>query len=679
MKDDKFTNRLIHEKSPYLLQHAHNPVNWYPWGEEAFETARKHNKPVFLSIGYSTCHWCHVMARESFEDPEIADMLNEKFVAVKVDREERPDIDAVYMEACQMMTGTGGWPLTVITTPEGEPFFAGTYFPAEDRAGMPGLKTILERVALLWERDPGTVIETAGDVVRALKKQSRPGDVRLEIVERAFEALKRGFDRTHGGFGSGQKFPVPQHIHFLLRHHIKRKDEVALEMVNLTLERMRYGGIYDHLGYGFHRYAVEPSWTIPHFEKMLYDQALILTAYLDAFSVTGRELYRDTSLEITEYVLRDMQSPAGGFYSAEDAESEGVEGKYYLWRASEIRELLGDEAPLVMSYFNVLEDGNCAGELRGENILHVRSPEKVAEEYGITTDELRERIDNARRVLLERRLERTPPSRDDKVLTDWNGLMIGALARCHRITGSPEALKSSRKCLGFIRNNLWVDGRLMHRYREGEAAIGGSLDDHAFLIWGLLEMYDATFKEKYLKMALELSEVLKENFMAPDGGFYFTNDSCGLIVRRKDSLEGAIPSGNSVHMLNLLRLGSILEDDELTRMARGIVSAFASRIKSAPSAHTFLLSHLEWALKGGRSLTVICPHTPGILEGLRRELIPDFTITLKDEASDWSFAPGHLRSKGMVNGKCTYYLCDPEKCYPPSTDDNEILEYIRGV
>jgi len=670
---DEYTNSLIKEKSPYLLQHAHNPVNWYPWGDDAFRRAIAERKPIFLSIGYSTCHWCHVMARESFENPEIADILNREFVAVKVDREERPDIDAIYMRVCQMMTGSGGWPLTIIMTPEGEPFFAGTYFPPDDRGGAPGLRTILERIALLWKNDPDGIAETARKVVEALKEKSSSYQIKLETVDMAYEYLRRNFDRKNGGFGSQQKFPTSHNIHFLLTYHLRRGDGEALEMVRLTLERMRYGGIYDQLGYGFHRYAVEPTWTIPHFEKMLYDQALTMTAYLEAFQVTGEELHRRTALEISEYVRRDLQSPEGAFYSAVDAESGGVEGGYYLWRASEIREALGDDADIVMRYFNVLEDGNFRGEVRGENILHVDSPEGVAEEFNLTLDELNERIEEARRVLLTRRLERQAPAVDDKILTDWNGLMIGALARCSKVLDHDESLRAAEGCLEFIEDKMMSHGMLLHRYRDGEAAINGKLDDYAFLIWGLLEMYDATLREGYIRKALELTETLRDNFRDSDGGFYLTDDP-DVIVRPKESVDGAIPSGNSVHMQNLLRLGGILEDDELIAEARGILGAFARRAESSPGAHTFLLSSAEWAIHGGRSLVVVCSGEPEIPAVLRKTLIPDFTLTVMGK--DWSFAPPHLNEKVALGDGCTYYLCDRKTCHPPTEDPEWIMEYL---
>ena len=672
---DEYTNSLIKEKSPYLLQHAHNPVNWYPWGDDAFRKALAERKPIFLSIGYSTCHWCHVMARESFENPEIADILNRDFVSVKVDREERPDIDAIYMRVCQMMTGAGGWPLTIIMTPEGEPFFAGTYFPPEDRGGVPGLKTILERVVMLWKKDADGIAETARKVVEALKEKPASYQIKPETVDMAYEYLRRNFDRKNGGFGSQQKFPTPHNIHFLLTYHLRRGEGEALEMVRLTLERMRYGGIYDQLGYGFHRYSVEPTWTIPHFEKMLYDQALAMTAYLEAFQVTGDELHQRTALEISEYVLRDLKSPEGGFYSAVDAESGGVEGGYYLWRASEIQEALGDDADLVMRYFNVLEDGNFRGEVRGANILHVDSPERVAEEFNLTLDELNERIEEARRVLLERRLEREAPSVDDKVLTDWNGLMIGALARCSRVLDHDESLRAAEGCLEFIEGRLMSDGRLLHRYRDGEAAINGKLDDYAFLIWGLLEMYDATLREGYIRKALELTETLRDNFRDSDGGFYLTDDP-DVIVRPKESMDGAIPSGNSVHMQNLLRLGGLLEDEELIEEARGILKAFSRRVESSPGAHTFLLSSAEWAVYGGRSLVVVCSGEPEIPAVLRKTLIPDFTLTVMGGSGDWSFAPAHLNEKVALGDGCTYYLCDGSKCHPPAEDPERVIEYL---
>ncbi|HJX13904.1 MAG TPA: thioredoxin domain-containing protein, partial [Dehalococcoidales bacterium] len=525
MSDNK-RNRLAREKSPYLLQHAANPVDWYPWGDEAFGKAARENKPVFLSIGYSTCHWCHVMAHESFEDPEVGRLLNEGFVAVKVDREERPDIDMLYMTVCQAMTGSGGWPLTILLTPDRRPFYAGTYIPRESRYGRLGLLELLPRIRELWTTRPNDLPDSAARITATLQRAVAlpPGaELGEDVLHRAWEELAPRFDTRYGGFGTAPKFPSPHNLTFLLRYGKRTGREEARDMVERTLRAMRRGGIHDHIGFGFHRYATDPTWLVPHFEKMLYDQALLATAYLEAYQATGREEYARTAREIFTYVRRDMTAPEGAFYTAEDADSEGVEGKFYVWTSAEIKQILAPgEADLFTRVFNIREEGNFADGAEsgrtGHNIPHLTRPlEEISAELQIPLSKLEQKLEAIRRKLFTHREQRVRPHRDDKILTDWNGLMIAALALGARALGEPEYAAAARQAADFILNNLvGPDGRLLHRYRDGEAAIPAHLDDYAFLVHGLVELYEATFEVGYLERALALNRQLLEHFW--DGG-----------------------------------------------------------------------------------------------------------------------------------------------------------------
>ncbi|MDQ7785669.1 MAG: thioredoxin domain-containing protein, partial [Desulfomonilaceae bacterium] len=507
-------NRLLNEKSPYLLQHAYNPVDWYPWGPEAFEKARTEQKPIFLSIGYSTCHWCHVMEHESFENEETAALMNGTFVSIKVDREERPDLDHLYMSVAQMMTGRGGWPLNVIMTPDKRPFFAGTYFPKESRFGRIGMDDLCNRIAELWSTRRDEVLQSAGKIVSAIRQvpDEQPGEAPdKSVLESAFRQLSQRFDPRRGGFGEAPKFPTPHNMLFLLRYWKRTGDSSALHMVEKTLEALRRGGVYDHVGFGFHRYSTDAEWLVPHFEKMLYDQAMLATAYLEAYQATGNDLYGRTADEIFTYVLRDMTSPQGGFYSAEDADSEGEEGKFYVWTLEEVRRILDDEeAEAVTEAFSLTADGNfreeATGRITGANIPHMRkSLDQVARTLDIPVEHARDLVERARRKLFEAREKRIHPHKDDKILTDWNGLMIAALAKGARVLGKPEYARAAAQAADFILGTLRSgDGRLLHRYRDGEAGLPAHVDDYAFFIWGLLELYEASFEVKYLKTALDL-------------------------------------------------------------------------------------------------------------------------------------------------------------------------------
>ncbi|MCH7505594.1 thioredoxin domain-containing protein, partial [PVC group bacterium] len=604
---EEYTNRLINEKSPYLLQHAHNPVDWYPWGDEAFEKAKKENKPVFISVGYSTCHWCHVMEEESFSNPEIAKIMNDNFVSIKVDREERPDVDNYYMSAVQAMTGSGGWPMSVFLTPEGKPFYGGTYFPPDDRWGRPGFATILNTMADKWKNDRENLLESAQDMssrLQALVSRSTSSKTKIseEILEKGFRSFVTQFDSRYGGFGV-PKFPRSHTLSFLLRYWQRVKDAKALEMVEKTLQAMARGGIYDHIGGGFHRYSTDAKWRVPHFEKMLYDQAIIAKAYLEAYQVTGNESYADMARDIFDYVLRDMTDVQGGFYSAEDADSSVVlddnkvaakkrEGAFYVWSKDEIKKYLEPVKAKIFSYhYGVESGGNVArdpfGEFKKKNILYVVSNvEKTALEFKKSQKEIQSILEESKAILFDIRAKRPRPYLDDKVLTDWNGLMISSLAYGARVLENKRYEIAARKAADFILKEMKrSDGRLLHRWREGDAGIPGFLEDYAFFTNGLYDLYEATFDTRYLKEAKYLSEEMIRLFAdKTSGGFYFTShDTKENFGRTKEIYDGATPSGNSVAALALLRVGRLTVSQNLEDQAYKTLEAFSGSLAQSPS------------------------------------------------------------------------------------------------
>ncbi len=610
---EKTSNWLSSEVSPYLLQHAENPVNWHPWGPEALERAREEDKPIFHSIGYSTCHWCHVMAHESFEDPEVAALLNEHFVSIKVDREERPDIDGVYMTACQIMTGGGGWPLTILMTSDGRPFFAGTYIPKTARGGKAGMTELIATMGGLWAAKREELLDIAEEMTGAVRTVSgaagkggeggRPGEA--EIVK-GYRSLHSRYDAEHGGFGTAPKFPSAHNVLLVLRHWERSGENIALTMMERTLEAMCLGGMYDHVGYGFHRYSTDARWFLPHFEKMLYDQAMLAMAYLEGYQIAEDPLFRRTAQDVLEYVLRDLTSAEWGFYTGEDADSEGEEGKYYVWTEGELNSLLGVDAELFMKAFNTESGGNfrdeASGERAGANILHLtKRREALAREWGMDPEGLRARLEEARVRLFEARRKRVPPLKDDKILTDNNGLMIAAMAIAGRVLEDDNYTDAAERAAQFIRGSLTDgDGRLVHRYRDGAAGIPGMVDDYAFMIWGLLELHETTEDDSHLEWALKLNEQLLEHFWDNDsGGFYQTpDDGEKLLVRRKEIYDGAIPSGNSVAMHNMLRLGKLKRKKALTERAWAIAEAFGEEVRTQPMGHSHLLGGVMLGLKG---------------------------------------------------------------------------------
>jgi uncharacterized protein YyaL (SSP411 family) len=690
------TNQLINETSPYLLQHAHNPVDWYPWGTEAFERAQRENKPVFLSIGYSTCHWCHVMAHESFENPEVARLMNEAFISIKVDREERPDLDNVYMSACQLMIGSGGWPLSIIMTPDKKPFFAATYIPREGRFGLIGMTELIPHIKELWAARRGEALSLSNEIATILQKTSQdtPGEELDEAtLELTYEQLAQRFDGQHAGFGSAPKFPTPHNLLFLLRYWKRGGNKAALNMVEKTLQTMRRGGIYDHVGFGFHRYSTDSQWLVPHFEKMLYDQAMLAMAYTEAYQATGKENYGRTAREIFTYVLRDMTAPEGGFCSAEDADSEGKEGKFYLWTQEQVRQALGnDEADFVASVFNIEKDGNFAeqatGKRSGVNILHSRKTlGELASDLNLSQHDLWRRLEVIQQKLFAYREKRVHPMKDDKILTDWNGLMIAALAKGAQAFDEPEYAEAACRAADFIIGNMRKpDGRLLHRYRDGQAGVEANLDDYAFLVWGLIELYEAIFNTKYLRIALELTGDMVRHFWDKDGGgLYLTpDDGESLFVRKREIYDGAIPSGNSVAMLNLLRLGRMTATSDLEEKAARIGSAFSRSVKQLPSAHTQLMVALDFGIGPCYEVVIAgkaeAEDTKAMVKALRTRFLPNKVVLLNPderESPEIAKLAEFTKNQSSIGGKATAYICMNYNCELPTTDIAKMLELLN--
>jgi hypothetical protein len=569
------TNRLINETSPYLLQHAYNPVNWYPWSSEAFEAAKKKDKPVFLSIGYSTCHWCHVMEEESFSDKRIAQILNEHFISIKVDREGRPDVDAVYMKAVQVLTGSGGWPLSVFLTPQKEPFYGGTYFPPQEMYGRPSFERILLAIAQAWKDRRTELIESAGTIVQALvsmNEQAKPETLSLDILKNTNTYLKNIFDSTSGGFGAAPKFPQPGNLSFLLAYWHRTKDPQLLAMVELTLQAMAKGGIYDHLGGGFHRYSTDTQWLVPHFEKMLYDQSMLSKVYIQAFQITGKTIYKKIACEIFDYVLRDMTDAKGGFYSAEDADSEGKEGTFYLWRPEEIQNVIGQKpADIFNRYYGVTYEGNFEDR---KSILHVtQTTEQLTKKSGQEPAEIENILAQCRDKLLQNRSKRPRPHRDDKVISAWNGLMISSLACGGAAFGEQKYVSTAEKCARFILDTLLQRGRLMRYYRNGKTVTPAMLDDYAFMAMGLVDLYEADFDAAWLGEVKKLTQQMIELFGKEDGSFNTTGkDAEYPLLRDSSAYDGEVPSGNSIAAMVLLKLGRMTMEQSFTARAKSLLN-----------------------------------------------------------------------------------------------------------
>ena len=703
------TNALAREKSPYLLQHAHNPVHWLPWGDEAFARARRENKPIFLSVGYSTCHWCHVMAHESFENPQIAKLMNEHFVNVKVDREERPDVDRVYMTYVQATSGGGGWPMSVFLTPDLKPFFGGTYFPPEDRYGRPGFPTVLLRLAEAWEKDRENVSAAAANAIIALREYTGGGAAKSDlpgrgVLDTAFSQFARTFDEELGGFGGAPKFPRPSALNFLFRHYAgqvadSHDGKISASMALLTLRSMAAGGMHDQLGGGFHRYSVDRFWHVPHYEKMLYDQAQLAVSYLEAFQITGDARYSATARDILDYVRREMTGKGGGFYSAEDADSllehgkpEHREGAFYVWTKDEIDRVLGDDAPLFDRVHGVEAGGNSPagsdphGELAGKNTLIRRMTDTdAAKFFQKPEDEIAKRLATARAQLLEVRAKRPRPHLDDKIITAWNGLMISAFARAAQVLEEPVYLASAQESAHFIRRELWKDGSLARSYREGAGAVKGFCDDYAFLIAGLLYLYEADFDVAWLQWALELQARQDALFADTNGGYFSVAEGDpSILLRMKEDYDGAEPSPNSIAALNLLRLGQITGRDEFRERAVKTLAAFAAQMTKAPTSVPQMLCALDASLAKPGQIVIAgrrdAADTRALLREVHAHFMPNKLILLADGGAGQQWLGERLeflRTAGPIDGRAAAFVCEDFVCQLPVTDPGRLRELLR--
>jgi hypothetical protein len=687
----RHTNRLINEKSPYLLQHANNPVNWFPWGEEALNKAKVEDKPIFLSIGYSTCHWCHVMEKESFEDADTAALINDSFVSIKVDREERPDIDGIYMSVCQMLTGSGGWPLTIIMTPERKPFFAGTYFPKNDRFGKNGLLTLIPKIMDLWNNRRQELLDSSVEITEAIKRSSRiiPGEESgEELFHRAFDEFKKKYDPEFGGFGNAPKFPTPHNLTFLLRYWKRYKNNMALGMVENTLTKMRLGGIYDQIGYGFHRYSTDQKWLVPHFEKMLYDQALLVPVYLEAYQATNNELFLETAEEILKYVMREMTSSNGGFYSAEDADSEGEEGKFYLWTEDEIKNIIQEDEDFAIYLFNIKRDGNWIDPVSANkiktNIVHLnRKLEDIADDLKCPAETVKERIIKICNLLFEHREHRIHPFKDDKILTDWNSLMITAFAKAAQVTGNEVYISFARTGADFISEYLTdKSGKLLHSYRDGDSSIAGNLDDYAFYIQALLDLYETNFSISHLDDAKYMLDLAIHDFWDEEtGGFFFSaKDNRELIANLKEIYDGAIPSGNSIMILNLLRMSKITSNTDYEEKAAMMNRAFSPIISRSPSVFSQSLAGYDFAF--GPSLEIVISSNEYdhyaylMIKEIRRYYMPSKIVLLKTASNNLQKIAPYITGQNPIDGKATVYLCRNFSCDYPITDYKKIGEAL---
>jgi uncharacterized protein YyaL (SSP411 family) len=685
MSEHKHANHLINETSPYLQQHAHNPVDWYPWNEEALARSRAEDKPILLSIGYSACHWCHVMERESFEDEEIARVMNENFVNIKVDREERPDLDQIYMNAVQMMTGHGGWPLTVFLTPDLVPFYGGTYFPPVDRHNIPGFPRVLLGVAQGYRANPEEIAQTASSVLGELRRMSAAresnGALGAELLDTAARSLSRSYDPRYGGFGSAPKFPSPMSLEFLLLTYKRTGDEEALQKVTHTCRRMAEGGMYDQLGGGFHRYSTDARWLVPHFEKMLYDNAQLSRLYLHVFQVTGDEFFRRIAEETFEYVLREMTDQSGGFYSTQDADSEGVEGKFFVWSKDEIAQLLGEEdATLFSAYYGVTAEGN----FEDENILNVPRPAaEVARELNVSTEQLREAVVRGRDVLFEIREKRIKPGRDEKMIAAWNGMMLASFAEAAAVLDREDFSEVARKNAGFILDNLRPDSRLLHVYKDGEAKHHAFLDDYAWVASALYTLYETTGESRWLRESLALAEeMIAEFWDAEDGGFFYTGASGEkLIVRHKDFFDNATPSGNSVAADLLLRLAALTENEGYARKAVATFRLVRDALERYPSAFGYMLGALDFHLATPREIVIVGGADDPATHALKREVwdrfIPHKVVAAsvgEDEAAT-NLVP-LLRDRVRIGGRPTVYVCENYACLQPVTDPRDLAAQL---
>jgi len=690
-------NRLIFESSPYLLQHSANPVDWYPWGEEAFKIAKELDKPIFLSIGYTTCHWCHVMEHESFEDRSVATLMNDAFINIKVDREERPDIDNIYMSVTQMLTGRGGWPMTIIMTPSKEPFFAGTYFPKNTRYSRIGMLELVPKIKKMWEtpvsRD--SLISNADEIKRRLLNINRSvkisGEIDDDVFDKTFQNFEKNYDKVFGGFGKAPKFPKPHDYMFLLNYYYRTNNENALNMVKHSLDNMREGGIYDQIGFGFHRYSTDSKWLTPHFEKMLYDQALLIHAYLDAYIATGETKYSNVVHEIIEYVLRDMTLAEGGFYSAEDADSEGEEGIFYIWKREELIDVLGkDNGEFMINFLNIKEKGNWKdGMKNGTNIPHrTKTWEAISNEYKLNINESKNRYEKSRQQLFEYREKRTHPQKDDKILTDWNGLMISAIAKAASVLNDERYKASAIDAMNFIESNLTnEEGRLLKRIRPGSGPGGldPTIEDYSFLIWGIIELYNLTFDPKYLELATFYSDHLIEHFLDKnDGSFYFTPDyGENLIIRSKDFYDGAIPSGNSVAAYNFIRLARLLSKPDYEDISVGILTRYSKRLNRSGSGQTMMMKAVDFQ-KGPSYEIIICGNKESdksnkMLQAINTIKQPNKVVIWVDDKNKSTLEKimPFIKYFSVDSNDPVVYVCQDYSCQLPTTDISKVIDLLN--
>jgi uncharacterized protein len=685
-------SRLAGQKSPYLQEHARDLVHWYPWGPAAFAQAQKENKLIFLSIGYSSCHWCHVMQKENFQNPRVGGLMNQDFVSILVDREERPDIDDQYLAVCEMLTGSGGWPLNIIMTPDRKPLFASTYIPTESVAGRPGMLELIPEIERKWKRHPAQLSqggEKVAELLQTALDRDAPGrPLDQAALDKAYRELAASFDTRYGGFGTAPKFPPALDLFFLLRYWRKTRDAKGLAMVEKTLDAMRAGAIFDQIGFGFHRYATDEEWDVPHFEKMLYDQALLALAYTEAYQATREARFAATAREIFTYVLRDLTAPQGAFYDAQDADSQGVEGAYYLWTEKQLRAALsGPEFELVTNVFDVRPSGNIPGGSENENILHLRAPlRQIAGEMKISPQELRRRLEAARVKLFAARERRPAPRKDRKVLAAWNGLMIAALAKGAQATGDEQYAAAAARAADFIlRNMRSPDGRLLHVYEGGTAAVPANLNDYAFLTWGLIELYEADFRPPYLQDALQLSDQLMRHFWdAKNGAFFFTaDDDRTRLVREKNMDDIDLPSGNSIAALDLLRLADMTGNVSLAKKADQVERAFSGAIRKSPSDYPAALVAAEYAIGPSYEVVVAgdsnAPDTKAMIQAATKPFLPDKVVLLRptgDGASGIVRLADYTRYESGINGKPTAYVCMKYNCKLPTNDPAKMLQLL---
>jgi hypothetical protein len=682
------TNRLAGETSPYLLQHAHNPVDWYPWGEEALARSRAEDKPILLSIGYSACHWCHVMERESFENEEIARLMNENFVNIKVDREERPDLDQVYMNAVQMMTGHGGWPMTVFLTPDLIPFYGGTYFPPEDRHNLPGFPRVLAGVAQAYRTSPGEIAQTASSVLGELRRMgaARESNASLaeELLDGAVRGLSRSYDPRHGGFGGAPKFPSPMSLEFLLRAHARTGDDNALRMVTHTCRKMAEGGLYDQLGGGFHRYSTDARWLVPHFEKMLYDNAQLSRLYLHAWQATKDDSFRRVAVETLEYVAREMTDDGGGFYSTQDADSEGVEGKFFVWSREELARLLGEEdAALVAAYYDVTAEGN----FEGENILNTPRPaEEVARGLRVTTEELLQAVARARPALFAARERRVKPGRDEKVIAAWNGMMLQSFAEAAAVLGREDFRAVAERNAAFTLERLRDATGLLHVYKDGRAKQHAFLDDYACVASGLLSLYETTGDARWLRECLALAERMNAEFWdEEDGGFFYTGASSEkLIVRQKDYFDNATPSGNSVAAELLVRLAALTENEDYSRKAVTVFRLVRDAVERYPAAFGCMLGALDFHLSTPKEIVIVGEPNDAATRELLREVwgryLPNKIVAQTREGDEAAAAiVPLLRGRTLIGGRATAYVCENYACQRPVSEPGELASQLDAA